>query len=248
MNEDWKPFWYKMYPAQFLSDRNIDSMTATELGAFTRLINRQFIDGYLPDDKKLIGRLARLNPEELEEAWGMLDSMFPVISKGVRANRFNKQMRDEAINEHNRRSIKTKQAVDKRWDNQKTKSEAINLEFILEPYDKMAFELIWDSWNKRADNRYAKGDRVNAERNFQAIINSGISSYRLYLSAEAYKKHPNVQAGFVRQISTFFDPQSGLYIEMLKDIPKLSDTEELKELKKIKEAKEFKQNILKSIV
>lgn len=81
-----------------------------------------------------------------------------------------------------------------------------------------AFDLIWHDWPKRADGKYAKGDRLPAEKAFQAILDSRkATAYELVQAALIYAtEHPHCTAGFVRQISTFFNPQEGLWAECLR--------------------------------
>jgi hypothetical protein len=45
-----KPEWFKMDPAKFFSDAQVDAMSTLELGACFRLLGRQWIDGHIPDD------------------------------------------------------------------------------------------------------------------------------------------------------------------------------------------------------
>ena len=47
-----KPFWFRMDPAAFLQDKDVVLMTTLELGAYFRLLCRQGIDGYIPDDTR----------------------------------------------------------------------------------------------------------------------------------------------------------------------------------------------------
>ena len=74
-----KPEWFKMDPAKFLSDALVDAMTTLELGACTRLLCRQWIDGFIPDDPHLLARLCRLDAVAMGEAWVTLSDFFPVL-------------------------------------------------------------------------------------------------------------------------------------------------------------------------
>ena len=56
-----KPEWFKMNPAKFFSDAQVDVMSTLELGACFRLLSRQWIDGHVPDDLRLLARLCRLD-------------------------------------------------------------------------------------------------------------------------------------------------------------------------------------------
>ena len=82
-----KPEWFKMDPAKFLSDVQVDGMSTAELGACFRLLCRQWLDGHIPDDLHLLARLCRLDATGMDEAWVTLSQFFPVVEPGKRANR-----------------------------------------------------------------------------------------------------------------------------------------------------------------
>ncbi len=83
-----KPEWFRMDPAKFLSDAQVDAMSTVELGACFRLLCRQWIDGHIPDDQRALGRLCRLDTTAIGEAWETLCQFFPILEPGKRANRF----------------------------------------------------------------------------------------------------------------------------------------------------------------
>jgi len=83
-----KPEWFKVDPAKFLSDAQVDVMSTLELGACLRLLCRQWLDGYIPDDLRLLARLCRLDATAMDEAWVTLEPFFPAIEPGKRANRY----------------------------------------------------------------------------------------------------------------------------------------------------------------
>ena len=111
-----KPLWFKMDPSAFLSDRQIDAMSTLELGACFRLLCRQWIDGHIPDDLRLLARLCRLNDASMREAWVILGSFFPVIEPGKCANRFMWIEREKVLADLERRSDEGTRAARKRWD------------------------------------------------------------------------------------------------------------------------------------
>jgi len=74
-----KPEWFKMDPAKFLSDVQVDGMSTVELVACFRLLCRQWLDGYIPDDLHLLARLRRLDAAGMDEAWVTLCHFFPVV-------------------------------------------------------------------------------------------------------------------------------------------------------------------------
>jgi uncharacterized protein YdaU (DUF1376 family) len=111
-----KPEWFKIDAAKFLSDAKVDAMTTLELGACLRLLCRQWLDGFVPDDQRLLGRLCRLNEQSMSEVWVTLADFFPVVAPGKRANRFMWIERDKVIAELERRSDEGTRAARKRWD------------------------------------------------------------------------------------------------------------------------------------
>jgi uncharacterized protein YdaU (DUF1376 family) len=111
-----KPSWFKIDAAQFLADTQVDAMSAPELGACTRLLCRQWIDGFIPDDLRLLARLCRLDDAAMGEAWLTLCHFFPVVETGKRANRFMWIEREKVVTELERRSDEGTRAARKRWD------------------------------------------------------------------------------------------------------------------------------------
>lgn len=111
-----KPEWFKIDPSKFLSDLQVDAMTTEELGACFRLLCRQWIDGFIPDDLHLLGRLCRLDATGMAKAWVTLCPFFPVIEPGKRANRFMWVEREKVLSELARKSDEGTKAANKRWD------------------------------------------------------------------------------------------------------------------------------------
>jgi uncharacterized protein YdaU (DUF1376 family) len=118
-----KPDWFKMNPAQFLADATVDAMTTEELGAAFRLLCRQWIDGWIPDDVLILGRLCRLDDKAMAKAWPMVQRLFPVIEDGRRANRFMWEERELVISAMKKRQDDGREAVKRRWAAMRTAKE-----------------------------------------------------------------------------------------------------------------------------
>jgi uncharacterized protein YdaU (DUF1376 family) len=110
-----KPPWFKIDPAQFLCDAQVDAMSTVELGACFRLMCRQWIDGFIPDDAHLLARLCRLDATAMGEAWVTLSQFFPVVSDGKRANRYMWIEREKVTAELEKKSDEGTRAAHKRW-------------------------------------------------------------------------------------------------------------------------------------
>jgi len=274
-----KPFYFTINPSEFLADRLVDSMTATELGAVIRLLCRQWIDGDLPDDKEFLQRLSRLNTDDFNSSWRSIDLFFPVIGNGKRVNRYMAQEREKIVDSMRLKSSKGLKASAKRWGNS-TPNNVFDVEIDGSPMpDPMGnpmpnhknvnkndaqpnglpnaiyidkditkakfipktkislslskktanlpmtiaqhkvFNFIWDTWPERSDKAFAKGERHLAEKSFRSLINDyGYNPYGLWLCADLYKNYPKVKEGYVKQISSFFDDENGLYIEFMRQI------------------------------
>ena len=67
-----KPTWFKLYPAEFLADRNVERMNIDEFGLYCYLLMRGWLDGGIPADLDEIARYAMLRGlprEQLEKMW-----------------------------------------------------------------------------------------------------------------------------------------------------------------------------------
>jgi uncharacterized protein YdaU (DUF1376 family) len=119
-----KPEWFKMDAAKFLCDAQVDAMSTLELGACIRLLCRQWIDGSIPDDLRLLARLCRLDDSSMAEAWVSLADFFPVVEPGKRANRFMWIEREKVVADLEKRSDEGTRLARKRWDETKRKRNA----------------------------------------------------------------------------------------------------------------------------
>jgi uncharacterized protein YdaU (DUF1376 family) len=67
-----KPYWFKLYPADFLADRNVERMALDEFGLYCYLLMRGWMDGGIPQSLTEIGRYAMLRGmphNKLERMW-----------------------------------------------------------------------------------------------------------------------------------------------------------------------------------
>jgi uncharacterized protein YdaU (DUF1376 family) len=121
-----KPTWFKLEPAAFLSDVQVDAMTTLELGACFRLLCRQWIDGFVPDDMHVVARLCRLSTTEMAEVWQTLSKFFPVVEEGKRANRFMRVERERVVADLVRRSNDGVRSARKRWTRERSSDAELN--------------------------------------------------------------------------------------------------------------------------
>jgi uncharacterized protein YdaU (DUF1376 family) len=110
-----KPTWFKMDPAAFFSDAAVDAMSTLELGACFRLLGRQWIDGCIPNNLRLLARLCRLDDATMAEVWVTLCVFFPVVEPDKRANRFMWIEREKVIADLERKSDEGRRAANKLW-------------------------------------------------------------------------------------------------------------------------------------
>jgi uncharacterized protein YdaU (DUF1376 family) len=120
-----KPEWFRLDPAKFLSDSLIETLTTEELGCAFRLLCRQWLDGYIPDDSRLLSRLCRLDEPRMDAAWKTLSRFFPVIEDGKRANRFMYVEREKVVADLDRKSDQATRAARKRWDERPSDATAM---------------------------------------------------------------------------------------------------------------------------
>lgn len=110
-----KPDWFKLHPAAFLQDSVIDAMSSEELGATIRLLCRQWMDGHIPDDTNLLGRLCRMNREAIEAYRPMMELFFPLVGEGQRANRYMWVERETVTAAMQKKRDDGRDAVNRRW-------------------------------------------------------------------------------------------------------------------------------------
>lgn len=111
-----KPDWFKMDPAKFLQDSLVDAMSTAELGCAIRLLCRQWIDGWIPDDLDLLARLCRVDRSAMDAHWVILQMFFPEVEPGKRANRFMWVEREVVQAAMKKRQDDGREAVNRRWE------------------------------------------------------------------------------------------------------------------------------------
>ena len=85
-----KPTWFKMCPAEFLADRNVERMDISEFGLYAYLLMRAWIDGGIPASLQEMGRysmLRDLSPAKLEKLWrGVKSCWTPADAPNILVN------------------------------------------------------------------------------------------------------------------------------------------------------------------
>lgn len=78
---------FQFYPADFLADAAVVAMTMQERGVYITLLCHQWIEGSIPADPAIIGRLVHLEPEVMREVWASVSPKFqPTDIPGRLAN------------------------------------------------------------------------------------------------------------------------------------------------------------------
>ena len=111
-----KPDWFKVYPALMMQDGLVDSMTMEELGCAFKLLCRQWIDGFIPDDLDRISRICRTDRSRMGDLWVTLCHYFHSIGEGKLANRYMFIERERVCQELEEKSKKGYESARKRWD------------------------------------------------------------------------------------------------------------------------------------
>src|ERR1035437_2995995 len=111
-----KPDWFKIDPAKFLADGLVDAMSTLEIGAIFRLLCRQWLDGYIADDRTLLARQCRMTEIEMEAAWPMISKFFPAIGDGKRANRFMWEERQIVLRAIEAKKSAGRTAAERQWE------------------------------------------------------------------------------------------------------------------------------------
>ena len=101
-----------------------------------------------------------------------------------------------------------------------------SLEVIQTQAGREAFERVWNRWPAvRPDGNRAKGHRIEAERAFQGLLNTKAAALdELERAAYFYlEHHPNVKAGFIAMVATFYGPKKGLWMETVRHLRILAE-------------------------
>lgn len=244
-----KATWFKMFPAQFLSDRLVRDMSTLELGATMRLIFYQFIDGDLPNDKNRLCKMSGMEPKDFDAYWNVCQQFFGEVDGDIRYNAWLANERNITVTLMNERSENGKKAAEKRWSDPEVKKKSkVKLTHLKDEQVVLAFNFVWKFWPPRSDGNPSKGDRLKGEKVFQQIIDDGIATpFQLTRVAEYYwQNYPYAQKGFIRQIATFFSLDAGLWAEIFEIITQsnIQPHTEL-EIRTILEAEGIKSKIKK---
>mgnify|MGYP006278362715 CR=1 FL=1 len=76
MSEDVKLPWFKFYPQEFMGDENVQLMGPSELGIYIAMLCHQWKAGAVPDDPRMVARICRGTPEQVEKAWDLVRPCF----------------------------------------------------------------------------------------------------------------------------------------------------------------------------
>lgn len=68
--------WFKFYPQEFMGDENVQLMGPAELGIYIAMLCHQWKAGAVPDDPKMVARICRGTPDQVEEAWTLIRPCF----------------------------------------------------------------------------------------------------------------------------------------------------------------------------
>ena len=68
--------WHKWYASRWLSSRSRLTMSPLERSIYRDLLDHIYVDGNIPNDKKILAILAAVSLEELEDAWPVVGKRF----------------------------------------------------------------------------------------------------------------------------------------------------------------------------
>jgi uncharacterized protein YdaU (DUF1376 family) len=116
------PEWMPLYVYEFLADRNVQAMALDELGAYFLLIMTQWVNGSIPADLRVLGRLLRnQDAETTERIWMALKPCYrdhPELAGELIQGRVEEE-RETALTRLAGNSLGGRNSADRR---QKTKS------------------------------------------------------------------------------------------------------------------------------
>lgn len=108
---------YQYYPSDF--DASTKFFTLEEVGAYQRLLNAQWENGFIPDDVRKLAMAIGTTPDRMPEIWETLEEKFPVVSKGKRANPRLERVRSEQKEYSEKQSRAGKAGAKARWGKKK---------------------------------------------------------------------------------------------------------------------------------
>jgi hypothetical protein len=113
---------FQFYPRDFLSDENVAMMTYPELGMYWKLCCHCWLEGSIPGDLGGIARLLRIQPADLESAWGIIGKCF-VVSRKLEGRLVQPRLERERDKQKYFRKLKSEQGKEgakRRWNSHKT--------------------------------------------------------------------------------------------------------------------------------
>jgi hypothetical protein len=124
---------FQFYPRDFLSDENVAMMTYPELGMYWKLCCHCWLEGSIPGDLGGIARLLRIQPADLESAWGIIGKCF-AVSRKLEGRLIQPRLERERDKQKYFRKLKSEQGKEgakRRWNSHKTNNK--NGRAILSP-------------------------------------------------------------------------------------------------------------------
>jgi uncharacterized protein YdaU (DUF1376 family) len=67
---------FPWYPGDYLSSSRVQRMTLEQEGAYRRLLDYEWMDGYIPDDVPSLARLCRVTPRKMVAIWKAIKDCF----------------------------------------------------------------------------------------------------------------------------------------------------------------------------
>ena len=121
--------WFKLYPRDFLMDRNVERLSIDAFGLYTYLLMRSWIDGSIPAELDEIAKyphLRGLKKSRLERMWNEIESCWPMTEQGrTRANPRLEQERGRAEARQTQSSKGGIIGAQVRWQNAEKKQNCI---------------------------------------------------------------------------------------------------------------------------
>lgn len=74
--------WFKFYPADFMGSGKVQMMGPAERGIYISLLCWSWQEGPIPDDPKIVARIAAAEPDTMREAWPLVRETFTETEDG----------------------------------------------------------------------------------------------------------------------------------------------------------------------
>lgn len=103
--------YFKLYPADFLSDPPVIAMSDEELGFYWRCLLVAWLDDGIPEDRKALAKLMRTTPKRIERLWPAMENLWVHGRKGKLVNPRQEKERKKAT----KKSRAAVNAAEARW-------------------------------------------------------------------------------------------------------------------------------------